>query len=161
LLQFERGNAYAPGLKNALEKTKKLARVEQSGGAPLIEDTDFRRKLAAMEMKIEALNATELRIFSALSAGEAVGAESSMLKCAGSEAQQAITELSLEAVGGYAAPFVEDTFAIARAGANSDLATPDYAAPIAPTYFNYRKASIYAGSNEIQRNIMSKMVLGL
>ena len=161
LLQFERGNAYAPGLKNALEKTKKLAKVEQAGGAPLIQDADFQRKIAAMEMKIEALNATELRIFSALSAGEAVGAESSMLKCAGSEAQQEISELSLEAVGGYAAPFVEDTFAVARAGANSDLATPDYAAPVAPSYFNYRKTSIYAGSNEIQRNIMSKMVLGL
>ena len=161
LLQFERGNAYAPGLKNALEKTKKLARVEQSGGAPLLADPDFARKIADMEMKIEALNATELRIFSALSAGQAVGPESSMLKCAGSEAQQAITELSLEAVGGYAAPFVQDTFAVARAGANSDLATPDHAAAVAPSYFNYRKTSIYAGSNEIQRNIMSKMVLGL
>ena len=161
LLQFERGNAYAPGLKNALAKTKKLASVEQSGGLPLLQDPDFQRKVAAMEMKIEALNATELRIFSALSAGQAVGPESSMLKCAGSEAQQAISELSLEAVGGYAAPFVQDTFAVARAGANSDLATPDYAAPVAPSYFNYRKTSIYAGSNEIQRNIMSKMVLGL
>ena len=161
LLQFERGNAYAPGLKNALAKTKKLAGLEQSGGEPLLKDPDFQRKLAAMEMKIEALNATELRIFSALSAGQAVGPESSMLKCAGSEAQQAITELSLEAVGGYAAPFVQDTFAVAREGANSDLATPDYAAPVAPSYFNYRKTSIYAGSNEIQRNIMSKMVLGL
>ncbi|MEL7283168.1 MAG: acyl-CoA dehydrogenase family protein [Pseudomonadota bacterium] len=161
LLQFERGNAYAPGLKNALAKTKKLASVEQSGGEPLLNDPDFQRKIAAMEMKIEALNATELRIFSALSAGQAVGPESSMLKCAGSEAQQAISELSLEAVGGYAAPFVQDTFAVARAGANSDLATPDYAGPVAPSYFNYRKTSIYAGSNEIQRNIMSKMVLGL
>lgn len=161
LLQFERGNAYAPGLKNALQKTKKLASVEQSGGEPLLQDPDFQRKVAAMEMKIEALNATELRIFSALSAGQAVGPESSMLKCAGSEAQQAISELSLEAVGGYAAPFVQDTFAVARAGANSGLSTPDYAAPVAPSYFNYRKTSIYAGSNEIQRNIMSKMVLGL
>ncbi|MEL7545616.1 MAG: acyl-CoA dehydrogenase family protein [Pseudomonadota bacterium] len=161
LLQFERGNAYAPGLRNALEKTKKLASVEQNGGEPLLRDPDFQRKLATMEMKIEALNAIELRIFSALSAGEALGPESSMLKCAGSEAQQAISELSLEAVGGYAAPFVQDTFAVARAGANSDLSTPDYASSVAPSYFNYRKTSIYAGSNEIQRNIMSKMVLGL
>lgn len=161
LLQFERGNAYAPGLKNALEKTKKLARLEQSGGRPLMDDPDFARKVAEMEMKIDALNATELRIFSTLSAGQSVGPESSMLKCAGSEAQQAITELSLEAVGGYAAPFVQDTFAVARAGANAELATPISAAPIAPAYFNYRKTSIYAGSNEIQRNIMSKMVLGL
>ncbi len=161
LLQFERGNAYAPGLKSMLAKTKKLASVEQSNGEPLIKDPDFARKIAEMEIKIESLNATELRIFSALAAGQGVGPESSMLKCAGSEVQQAITELSLEAVGGYAAPFVQDMFAVARAGTNNDLATPETAATVAPRYFNYRKASIYAGSNEIQRNIMSKMVLGL
>lgn len=161
LLQFERGNAYAPGLASMLQKTKKLASVEQSDGDALINDPDFQRKIAAMEMQIEALNATELRIFSALSAGQGVGAESSMLKCKGSEMQQEITELSLEAVGGYAAPFVQDMFAVARAGANSDLATPEYAANVSSRYFNYRKASIYAGSNEVQRNIMAKMVLGL
>lgn len=161
LLQFERGNAYAPGLKSMLAKTKKLASVEQSNGEPLIKDPDFARKIAEMEIKIESLNATELRIFSALAAGQGVGPESSMLKCAGSEVQQAITELSLEAVGGYSAPFVQDMFAVARAGTNSELATPEMAATVAPRYFNYRKASIYAGSNEIQRNIMSKMVLGL
>jgi hypothetical protein len=161
LLQFERGNAYAPGLKSMLAKTKKLASVEQSNGEPLIKDPDFSRKIAEMEIKIESLNATELRIFSALAAGQGVGPESSMLKCAGSEVQQAITELSLEAVGGYSAPFVQDMFAVARAGTNNDMATPEMAATVAPRYFNYRKASIYAGSNEIQRNIMSKMVLGL
>lgn len=161
LLQFERGNAYAPRLKNALAKTKKIASIELSDGEPLINDPDFARKVMEMEMKVESLDAVELRIFSALSAGQAVGPESSMLKCAGSELQQEISELTLEAVGGYAAPFVQDTFAIARAGANSEMATPDYAAPAAPSYFNYRKTSIYAGSNEIQRNIMAKLVLGL
>ncbi|MEL7128314.1 MAG: acyl-CoA dehydrogenase family protein [Pseudomonadota bacterium] len=161
LLQFERGNAYAPGLKHALAKARKIASLELSNGAPLIEDPDFQRKVAAMEMRIEALNATELRIFSALSAGEAVGPESSMLKCAGSETQQAITELMLDAIGGYAAPFVQDSWAHLRAGTNYDLPTPDYAVPVSPTYLNYRKTSIYAGSNEIQRNIMAKMVLGL
>ncbi|MEO0982446.1 MAG: acyl-CoA dehydrogenase family protein [Pseudomonadota bacterium] len=161
LLEFERGSAYAPGLKNALSKTKKIAALEHSNGAPLIRDPDFQRKIAEMEIQIESLNATELRIFSALAAGERVGPESSMLKCAGSETQQAITELTLEAVGGYAAPFVQDTWAHLADGANDMGPTPDYAAPAAPTYFNYRKTSIYAGSNEIQRNIMAKMVLGL
>ena len=161
LLQFERGNAYAPGLKHSLEKTKKIASIEQSGGEPLIRDPDFARKVTDLEIWIEALDATELKLFSALSAGEAVGPESSMLKCQGSEAQQAISALTVEACGGYAAPFVQDTFAIARDGKNDDLATPDYAAPAAPGYFNKRKTSIYAGSNEIQRNIMAKMVLGL
>jgi hypothetical protein len=84
-----------------------------------------------------------------------------MLKCEGSDTQQAITELVLEATGAYAAPFIQDSFAVARAGANANLPMPEYAVPVAPSYFNYRKTSIYAGSNEIQRNIMAKMVLGL
>jgi len=158
LLEFERGNAYAPGLMNQLAKVRKIAAIEAgNGGEPLIRDHDFQRKLAEMEIRIEALNATELRIFSAMGSGQPVGPASSMLKCAGSEAQQAITELALEAVGLYAAPFVQDTWAVT----NEPRPGPDYAAPAAPSYFNYRKASIYAGSNEIQRNIMAKLVLGL
>lgn len=84
-----------------------------------------------------------------------------MLKCAGSEAQQAITELVLEAAGDFAMPFVQDSWAHLRDGANDALHQPEPTVPVAPSYFNYRKASIYAGSNEIQRNIMAKMVLGL
>jgi hypothetical protein len=161
LLQFERGNAYAPGLRNMLRKARKIASVEQNDGAALIRDHDFSRKMANLEIKVDSLDATEQRIFSALSAGQAVGPESSMLKCEGSDTQQAITELVLEATGAYAAPFIQDSFAVARAGANANLPMPEYAVPVAPSYFNYRKTSIYAGSNEIQRNIMSKMVLGL
>ncbi len=161
LLQFERGNAYAPGLKAMLKKARRIASLGQAGGDALIADRDFQRKLAQMEIRIEALNATELRIFSALSAGEPVGPESSMLKCAGSEAQQAITELVLEAAGDFAMPFVQDSWAHLRDGANDALHQPEPTVPVAPSYFNYRKASIYAGSNEIQRNIMAKMVLGL
>ena len=161
LLEFERGNAYAPGLMNALKKVRTIAGAEQSdGGAPLLEDADFRRKLTDLEIRIAALNATELRIFSAMGSGQPVGPASSMLKCAGSETQQAITELTLEAVGNYAAPFVADPWGHLR-GDNTPLPGPDYASPAAPAYFNYRKTSIYAGSNEIQRNIMAKLVLGL
>jgi alkylation response protein AidB-like acyl-CoA dehydrogenase len=158
LLEFERGNAYAPGLMNALRKVRKLAKLERADdGGALIDDPAFRDKIANLEIAVESLNATELRIFSGRSAGKAVGAVSSMLKCAGSEAQQAITELTLEAVGTYAVPYVQDTWA----PTNEGRAGPDYAAPAAPAYFNFRKASIYAGSNEIQRNIMAKLVLGL
>jgi alkylation response protein AidB-like acyl-CoA dehydrogenase len=107
------------------------------------------------------LNATELRMFAARTAGEALGAASSMLKLEGSQAQQLITELALEAAGIYAQPFVRDTWAGLRGETNVPRAGPDYAATLAPTYFNYRKTSIYAGSNEIQHNIMAKMVLGL
>jgi len=162
LLQFERGNAYAPGLTNQLEKVKKIASVEASdGGRRMMDDPDFRKKLAEMQIKVDVLNATELRMFAARTAGEAMGAASSMLKLEGSQAQQAITELALEAAGVYGQPFVRDTWAEIRGERNEPRAGPDYAATLAPTYFNYRKTSIYAGSNEIQHNIMAKMVLGL
>jgi alkylation response protein AidB-like acyl-CoA dehydrogenase len=101
---------------------------------------------------------TELRILSQLSAGKNVGPESSLLKCRGTELQQQLTELVLEATGNYSVPFDNpgpDT------GQNELPIGPDYANVAAPEYFNTRKVSIYAGSNEIQRNIMAKMVLGL
>ncbi len=162
LLQFERGNPYAAGLTNQLNKVRKIAEVERSdGGARMIDDPDFRRKLMEMQIKVDVLNATELRMFAARTSGEAMGAASSMLKLEGSQAQQAVTELALEATGLYAQPFVRDTWAEIRGERNEPRAGPDYAATVAPTYFNYRKTSIYAGSNEIQHNIMAKMVLGL
>ena len=162
LLQFERGNPYAPGLTNQLSKVRKIADLERAdGGGKMIEDPDFRRKLSETLIKVETLNATELRMFAARTAGEALGAASSMLKLEGSQAQQLITELALEAAGVYAQPFVRDTWAGLRGETNVARAGPDYAATVAPTYFNYRKTSIYAGSNEIQHNIMAKMVLGL
>jgi alkylation response protein AidB-like acyl-CoA dehydrogenase len=162
LLEFERGNPYAPGLRHMLAKARKLASLESNGaGGRVIDDPDFRRKAAQLEIQVEALNAAELRVFSALSAGGRVGPQSSMLKCAGSETQQAITELALEAVGAYAQPFVQDTWAEIQGRSNEPRPGPDYAGPVAPTYFNYRKTSIYAGSNEVQRNIMAKLILGL
>jgi alkylation response protein AidB-like acyl-CoA dehydrogenase len=162
LLQFERGNAYAPGLTNQLAKVKKIAGLERSDrGQRMLDDPDFRRKLSEVQIKVEALNATELRVFAGRAAGEAMGATSSMLKLEGSQMQQAITELALEAAGIYAQPFVQDTWAELDGRTNVARAGPEYAATVAPMYFNYRKTSIYAGSNEIQHNIMAKMVLGL
>jgi alkylation response protein AidB-like acyl-CoA dehydrogenase len=162
LLQFERGNAYAPGLQAQLNKVRKIAALARSDrGGSMLSDPDFRRRLSEIETKVEALNATELRVFSGRANGEAMGAVSSMLKLEGSQMQQAVTELALEAVGVYKQPFVRDTWEMLRPGGNTFRAGPDYAATIAPQYFNYRKTSIYAGSNEIQHNIMAKMVLGL
>jgi len=162
LLQFERGSAYAPGLGHMLNKVKKIAAIERDGGGGrMLDDPDFRRKLAEAEIKTEALNATELRAFAGRANGEAMGAVSSMLKLEGSQMQQVMTELALEAAGVYAAPFVQDTWAGIEGRTNTPRAGPDYAATLAPQYFNYRKTSIYAGSNEIQHNIMAKMVLGL
>ncbi len=80
-----------------------------------------------------------------------------MLKIKGSEIQQRLTELVLEAVGHYGAPY----FRGFGEGDNEHPIGPDYAHRAAPTYFNARKTTIYGGSNEIQRNIIAKMVLGL
>ncbi len=158
LLQHERSNIYGPGLRRALAKVRAIADQEQAGtGERLGNDPDFAAKLADLEIQITALEFTELRIFAGLSEGEAPGPESSLLKTRGSELQQEISALAVEAVGAYAIPFVQDTWE----RSNEPRPGPDYAASVAPYYFNYRKASIYAGSNEVQRNIMAKMVLGL
>ena len=133
LLQFERGNAYAPGLQNQLRKVRKIAGLERSdGGGSMMSDPAFRRKLAETEIKVGALNATELRIFAGRANGEAMGAVSSMLKLEGSQMQQAITELALEAAGIYAQPFVRDTWAELNGDTNAFRAGPDYAATVAP-----------------------------
>ncbi|MBD3649013.1 MAG: acyl-CoA dehydrogenase family protein [Pseudomonadales bacterium] len=158
LLEFERGNAYSHGLKAALGNLKTIASTERAGKGALIDDHDFARKLAEVEIAIHAMEFTELRILSSVATGGNVGPESSLLKCRGTELQQALTELVLEAVGNYGVPFNNPGPA---KGLNYEPIGPDYAGMAAPTYFNTRKVSIYAGSNEIQRNIMAKAVLGL
>ena len=101
---------------------------------------------------------TELRILSSLSAGKNVGPESSLLKCRGTELQQKLTELAAEAAGNYLIPFSHPS---PSKGLNWEPVGTAESDSAGPTYFNTRKVSIYAGSNEIQRNIMAKLVLGL
>ena len=108
-------------------------------------------------MDLTALEYTELRTLAAEAAGKTAGAESSLLKIKGSEIQQRLTELALEAAGHYGAPY----FRGFGMGDNEHPIGPDWAHRTAPTYFNTRKTTIYGGSNEIQRNIIAKMVLGL
>jgi len=158
LLEFERGNAYSHGLKAGLANVRQIASVELDGGAPLLENEAFSRKLAETEIAIQAMEFTELRILSSLTTGKNVGPESSLLKCRGTELQQELSELVLEAVGNYAIP-LDNPGPVP--GINVEPIGPEYAGVAAPGYFNTRKVSIYAGSNEIQRNIMAKMVLGL
>ncbi|NIJ40543.1 alkylation response protein AidB-like acyl-CoA dehydrogenase [Parvibaculum indicum] len=170
LLQFERGgHAYAPGLHTRLERIRMIAGEELSGtGERLIDDRGFAAKLAEAWSEITALEFTEHRIMSKLSHGEAPGAESSMLKTRGTELSQRLTEIALEAVAHYAVPF--QPHATCPGGpvpgyeapeGSQAHAGPDYALPVTSKYLNDRAGSIYAGSNEIQRNIMSKAVLGL
>jgi alkylation response protein AidB-like acyl-CoA dehydrogenase len=143
--------------KNQMARVKEIASAEQVDGLPLIEQTRFREKIARAELDLLALEMTMLRIVSAESAGGAPGPEASLLKIRGTELQQAITELLIEAIGYYSNPFVEEAL---DPGWNEPPIGPDYAAALAPYYFNMRKTSIYGGSNEVQRSIIAKMVLG-
>ena len=159
LLSHERtGIAGVARSKKQLARLKEIAARETCDGAPLIEDRVFGEKIAALEIDLMALDYTTLRIVSEAAAGQAPGPESSILKLKGTEIQQAVTELLLEAMGYYALPYVPEAL---TEGWNEAPIGPDYAATLAPTYFNWRKASIYGGTNEIQKNIIAKMVLGL
>ena len=158
LLAHERtGIAGVAASKRGVEKVKAIARTELDGDKPLLANAFFKRKIAELEIDLTALEFTELRSLAGPNAGRGPGPESSLLKIKGSEIQQRLTELTLEAVGHYGAPY----FRGFGEGDNEHPIGPDYAHRAAPTYFNVRKTTIYGGSNEIQRNIIAKMVLGL
>jgi alkylation response protein AidB-like acyl-CoA dehydrogenase len=159
LLANERsGIAAVARSRRGIERVRDIAATELGDdSAPLLTDPLFRRKVAELEIDLMALEYTELRTLAAESAGKGPGPESSLLKIKGTEIQQRVNELALEAAGHYGAPY----FRGFPAGDNRYPIGPDYAHDTAPTYFNGRKTSIYGGSNEIQRNIIAKMVLGL
>ncbi len=162
LLAHERtGIAGVAASKRGVERIKTIARAELDsfgdGAQPLLANPFFKRKVAELEIDLTALEFTELRTLAGESQGKGPGPESSLLKIKGTEIQQRITELALEAVGHYGAPY----FRGFGEGDNEHPIGPDSAHRAAPTYFNVRKTSIYGGSNEIQRNIIAKMVLGL
>lgn len=158
LLAHERtGIAGVARSKRGIERLKDIAKAELDEGRPLFENPFFKRKIAELEVDLCALEYTELRTLAGEASGKGPGPESSLLKIKGTEIQQRITELVLEAVGHYGAPY----FRGFGEGDNEHPIGPDYAHRAAPTYFNGRKTSIYGGSNEIQRNIIAKMVLGL
>jgi alkylation response protein AidB-like acyl-CoA dehydrogenase len=159
LLVHERsGIAGVARSKKGIERLKHIASVELDRGQPIIRNPDFARKIAELEIDLTALEFTELRTLARESQGKGAGPESSVLKIKGTEIQQRITELALEAVGNYGAPYFRG---FPQVGGNEFPIGPDYAHLTAPTYANMRKTSIYGGSNEIQRNIIAKMVLGL
>ncbi len=159
LLSHERSGIARVGASKAqLARLKEIAAEETAGGRPLIEDPDFRREIASIEIDLMALEYTELRYLMAGEKNEAPGAEANMLKIRGTEIQQRLSELLMNAMGLYAHPYVPEAL---EYGWNEAPIGPDQAATMAPTYFNMRKTSIYGGTNEIQKNIMAKMVLGL
>ena len=158
LLGHERTSIAEIGRSKAqLEKLTEIAAAERKNGAPLIDDPRFREKIARAEIDLMALEMTLLRVVSAESAGRVPGPEASLLKIRATELQQELGELLMEAIGYYSHP---DTPEAREFGWNEPSVGPDYAVSLSPAYFNLRKTSIYGGSNEVQRGIISKMVLG-
>ena len=148
LLANERlGIAEVPSSKRGVSMLRKIS-----------DDPSMAEKIADVDLQVQALEMSELRALSTMALGGAPGPEASILKVRGSEIQQRIAELAMEAVGEYAAPYqpgmlFQDT--------NETPIGPDHAPPAAPRYFNMRKTTIYGGSTEVQKNIVSKAILGL
>ena len=162
LLGRERTGIARVGLsKERIRRIKELAAMERAGDKPLIEDERFREKLAAVEVELKALEMTQLRVVAAERhrTDNKPDPASSILKIKGSEIQQATTELLLEVVGPYAMPYQPEREDDERW--NEPPIGPEWAGPVAPTYFNWRKTTIYGGTNEIQKNIIAKAILGL
>ena len=154
LLGYERmGTGRVGQSKRELMRLKELAARQPKDGRPLLDDPRFRDRLTRVEVELMALEVTNLRFLDQLRrGGRPPGAEVSLLKIKGTEIQQAITELMMQTAGPFAQAFRPlDT------AADFDAFT----ATLAPRYCNLRKATIYAGSNEIQRNIIAKLTLGL
>ncbi len=159
LLTHERtGTANIGNSSAALAQLKRIASDIKKGGKPLRADPHFAARMARVEIDLEAMKTTNLRILVQADAGAAPGPESSMLKIKGTVIRQEINDLARRALGPLALPFVSEAL---DDGYNGDDIGPDYANQLASDYFNNRKLSIFAGSNEIQRGIISKTKLGL
>ena len=159
LLTYERTNIAGVGFSvAALEQLKGIAAKQVKNGKPLADDPSFAARLARVEIDLENMKTTNLRVIAAVAGGGVPGAESSMLKIRGTEIRQEISSLARRAMGVYGRPFVAEAL---QDGFEGETFGPAYASAAAARYFNNRKLSIFGGSNEIQKNIISKMILGL
>ncbi|WP_299841766.1 acyl-CoA dehydrogenase family protein [uncultured Jannaschia sp.] len=156
LLTHERTNIAGVGFSiQAFENLRALSRRSRRNGRRMIDDPLFAARLARIEIDLEAMKITNLRMLSDATKNGQPGPESSMLKVKGTVIRQALNDLSRRALGPAAAPFPSEDLE-----GNAALVDPDQAANAA-RYFNNRKISIYGGSNEIQKNILAKTMLGL
>jgi alkylation response protein AidB-like acyl-CoA dehydrogenase len=157
LLGHERTGIAAVGRsKRELQFLKQLALRQQRNGKPLLQDTLFASRVANLEIELMALEVTVLRTIAQEEHGP--GPQASVLKVRGSEIQQWLAELMMEAAGPQALPFDPEYL---EGDSEHAAGGDDDAAPLAGYYFNLRKTSIYGGSNEIQKNIITQMILGL
>jgi alkylation response protein AidB-like acyl-CoA dehydrogenase len=160
LLGHERTNIAGVGIaKRELGRLKRIAASERKAGRPLLDDPLFAAHIAQVQIDLWALEITNLRVLSAERDRKSPGPEASILKIRGTEIAQRISELLMKAVGPYALPYRREAM---EAGWQADpthaAAGPAYAATLAAQYLNLRKLSIFGGTNEIQKNIISKMM---
>lgn len=158
LLTHERtGIAQIAFSKERLQRARQLSHTVQRNGKAIMLDPIFAQRFACIEMDLTALEYTELRVLSAVATGAAPGPESSILKIKGSELMQSIDALFMEMAADYAMVHKPEQFS----DDVCETVGPWYAVATGNHYFNNRKVSIYGGSNEIQKNIIAKTVLGL
>ena len=158
LLEFERGGqAHGPRLRKAFRHLQTLSKTQLDAGEPLSASAHWREKMAALEMEIDAVEMNEMMFYSSLKTGDAPGNMASVVKMRGTEVGQKVTELAVEAVGWYGAPFTE----LRNYDSNIVPVGGDYVDDVSPRYFNTRKTTIYGGSSEVQRNVLAKAMLGL
>jgi alkylation response protein AidB-like acyl-CoA dehydrogenase len=159
LLGHERTNIAGIGMcKRLLRRLRETARTEIKRGRPLIEDPRFRDRIARLEIELLSHEWSLLRMISMQQSGKSVDLEASILKIRGSEIQQDLGELLMECAGPYAVPYVAEALEMDYAG---QTASGTFSNALAAQYFDLRKVSIYGGTNEVQKNLISKSVLGV
>ncbi|MWV26714.1 acyl-CoA dehydrogenase family protein [Aurantiacibacter rhizosphaerae] len=159
LLTYERTNIAGIGASMAaIERLKHIARTTKKNGVLLADDPLFAQRLARLEIDLENMKTTNLRVLDAAGKGGVPVAESSMLKIRGTEIRQEIGALMRRAAGRYAQPFVSESM---EEGYNGTPVGPEWVGPVSSQYFNNRKLSIFGGSNEVQREIITKAILEL
>jgi alkylation response protein AidB-like acyl-CoA dehydrogenase len=158
LLEFERGGGGSAAHHTALKRLRALAAKIPTGDGTLLDDPAFARKLDETEVKQQAVQYTEMRIMAALSKGQNPGPESSIMKNFSADLSQRLTELAVEAMGYYVSPHQPEARTV---GQNVEPIGPADGIVAFPRYFNMRASSIAGGTNEVQKNIVAKLVLGL
>jgi hypothetical protein len=159
LLGHERTAIAGLGMcKRLLRRLKEVARTQTRNGRPLIDDPRFRDKVAKIEIDVLAHEWALARLISLEQAGRGLGAEPSMLKIRGSEIQAELGELLMECAGPYALPFLDEATVFGYDGPTAGGVELN---PLAGLYLDLRKVAIYGGTNEIQRGLIGKSIVGV